>query len=90
MYLLNQDNARVSSGNYWTMSPVYFNDFQAGVFGYNASGRSINLGNTGTYYTDNSYGIRPSIALVAGLKYASGDGSTTTPYIVDYTSLNNP
>ena len=80
MYLLN-DNTRVSAYTYWVFSPlVYGNNYASSKYitttGYSSGGN-----------VDISNGVRPSVSLVAGIEYTSGDGSMTNPYVV---ATNNP
>ena len=62
---------------YWSLSPSYFNLNGATGFRVNSSGI---LNNNGVDY---SYGVRPSVSLAPGTKHSGGDGTETSPYIVE-------
>jgi hypothetical protein len=65
------------TGQYWwSLSPYYFNSSYAGVWGVSSDGY---LGNNFVYY---SYGVRPAVSLKPGTTYSSGNGSSTSPYVV--------
>ena len=76
MNLLNNNNARATGSNYWLSSPVYHN-------GYNSHSRYVSTsGSVNGWGVDSSYGVRPAISLKPGTVFTSGNGSTTSPYIV--------
>jgi hypothetical protein len=63
--------------SWWTLSPSYFNGSSAVVWSVGSNG--------GVYYNyamENSFGIRPSISLKPGTIYTSGNGSSSSPYVV--------
>ena len=77
MNLLNNANIRKTDQWYWLSSNFCFN------FG-NAYGRNIRAaGNMSGNIISDSFGVRPSISLIPGIEYNSGNGSMTNPYIVD-------
>ena len=61
---------------WWSLSPFYFSYFYANAFNLSSSGRL----NNGNVY--NSFGVRPAVSLAPGTSFASGDGSSDTPYKV--------
>ena len=61
---------------WWSLSPGYFYSSFAGEFYLYSSG---SLGNDGVGY---SHGVRPAVSLAPGTSFASGDGSSDTPYKV--------
>ena len=71
-----------NSGNdVWLGSPGYFStNGRAYVFGVNSRGGW-------TYnYVNNSgapYGVRPSVSLKPGTEFVSGDGSFTSPFVIE-------
>ena len=75
--LLNQNNARVSAGDYWLATPDYFNNDYA--YGRNV----LSTGNLYGYYVGRISCARPSVSLVPGTKYTGGTGSMNDPYIVE-------
>ena len=62
---------------YWSLSPNYFDSNYAIGF-YVASGGSL-----GNYRVYSSVGVRPSVSLAPGTKHSGGDGTETSPYIVE-------
>ena len=84
MYLLGNDNARKSGANQWLMSPEVFNYTYIGYIRHRLLG---DVGdNIWTAQSTRSFGVRPSVSLAANTMYVSGTGSTTDPYIVDFTA----
>ena len=76
MNILNNVNARKTGQDYWLASPVYFSD-------NTAQGRRVSTGgglNSIVVYL--SYGVRPAVSLIPGIKYSDGDGSMANPYII--------
>lgn len=63
---------------YWLMSPSYFYYSGARVRAVNGSGY-IDGNDVNASYV---MGIRPSISLRLGVEYLSGDGSSSSPYII--------
>ncbi|MDD5865963.1 MAG: hypothetical protein PUD07_05765 [bacterium] len=63
--------------NYLLGSPRYFNFFYAG-------GRSVSSsGSMGSSSMGASRGVRPSVSLKPGTRYISGNGSYTSPYLIE-------
>ena len=68
------------STNYWSLSPDGFNYYLAN--GFRVSNGYINYG-----IVNNAYGLRPAVSLKPGTEFESGgEGTTTKPYVVKYTS----
>ena len=61
----------------WSLSPSYFSNYYAGGFYLNSSGQLYD-----TYSVSSTYGVRPSVSLIPGTQIVSGDGTTTSPYIM--------
>ena len=69
-------NIRTTGQHYWLVSPYYF-------MNYGAIGSAVESnGNFGTERVNLVNGVRPSISLVPGIEYSSGDGSMANPYVV--------
>ena len=62
--------------NYWLGSPIGFYDFYAGGRGFVGTDRL-------SYRVSHSYGARPSVSLKPGTGYISGDGSYTSPFLIE-------
>jgi hypothetical protein len=62
---------------WWTLSPYSFDGSVARewLVGYN--------GHCGTGYVNDGGGVRPAISLKPGTTYSSGNGSTSSPYVVN-------
>ena len=66
-----------NNGQYvWLTSPGYFTDGDVRTWGVHASGFDIG-GVIG------SKGVRPSVSLKPGTEYVSGDGSFTSPFVIE-------
>ena len=72
-----------TGANYWTLSPY--------SIGRGTDSRIIsNNGSiTTSFQMDTSYGVRPVISLKPKTRFASGNGSTDNPYIIDYNEYYN-
>jgi len=84
-YYYNSNNtAVVLEDSWWTMTPATYGDTNSGseVFIVTNSKPSVNgyFGKINTF--NNGPGIRPVLSLKSCVKYASGDGSSSTPYEV--------
>ena len=75
--LLNQASARVTPHYFWFASPSSFIDGIARIRYDSPDGAIV-----GGYITY-TIGVRPVISLVSGTEYIKGNGSTTSPYIVN-------
>ena len=66
-----------NNGQYvWLASPSDFKD-------YNASVRVTYSGGLTVSFVDNSGGVRPSVSIQPGTSFSSGDGSFTSPFVID-------
>ena len=63
--------------NYWSLSPYYFSNYDAGEFGVNYSGDVY-----GGDVVGGSIGLRPVVSLRPGTPVVSGDGTVVDPYII--------
>ena len=80
--LIGNDATQNTGRTYWTISPISFDNYYAYVRNMFGQG-----GWCGWYYTNCSYGARPSISLKPGIKFVTGgDGSASNPYEVDMDS----
>ena len=61
---------------YWSLSPFLFNGFNAYESG---------VSNGGIYSGDvsDTYGLRPSVSLKPGMPVISGDGTVSSPYVIE-------
>ncbi len=75
-YLLNNQNILKTGKNYNLITPIVFNGSQASIYIINTSG---GLASKVIY----DYGVRPVISLKSGTVFTSGNGSMTSPYIVE-------
>ena len=58
--------------NYWSGSPFIYYDY-----------RSIHLTvNSYRNVADDTIGVRPAVSLKPGVRFASGDGTANTPYVI--------
>ena len=75
-----------STGNYmwWLMTPFLWNN--SGRAGVLLLDGQMYPGNLKAYYVHNASAVRPVISLKSCVKYLSGDGSATNPYIIEETS----
>ena len=66
-----------NNGQYvWLGSPNYFITYNARVRGVGTSGLDDNVVN-------DAGGVRPSVSIQPGTEYVSGDGSYTSPFVID-------
>ena len=75
MNLIGNSSIRSATTQYWLMSPLYVTLSRRIQNGWVDTALNYGMGE--------SYTLRPAISLVKGTNYTSGDGSTTSPYIVD-------
>lgn len=79
-------NEVVGSGvYYWLMSPGVFSIHTAYVYAMSSYGEPDHIP---TNYTSLAVGVRPAISLAPQVKFSAGNGSVSTPYIVDLTSVS--
>ncbi len=67
-----------TNGVWWSLSPRSFDSYNADAYGFNLR----SSGYLSNYRVYNSFGVRPAVSLAPGTSFASGDGSSDTPYIV--------
>ena len=72
----NQSYYLYTNSYYWTLSPSYFNDSNAGVFYVDLYG-SLNI--SWVYSPD---GVRPVINLKANVTISEGNGTSSNPYVI--------
>ena len=60
----------------WLVSPSHFYSFDANV-------RVTSSGGIGSSYVGYSWGVRPSVSIKPGTSISSGDGSYTSPFVID-------
>ncbi len=66
-----------SGQNYWTMTPNYIaSDWAINYVVSTSSSLSY-------YHIDYNYGVRPVITLKPDIEYKSGNGSVSTPYVIN-------
>ena len=66
-----------NNGQYvWLASPYYF-------FNYYARVRMSGSDGLTNYYVFFSGGVRPSVSIQPGTSFSSGDGSFTSPFVID-------
>ena len=75
--LLNNSNIRKTGKDYWLGSPGGFDIYDAFEL------RVITTGSYSHRYVGSTDGLRPSVSLVTGTEYTSGDGSMADPYVVE-------
>ena len=70
---------------WWLLSPYFWNESSALVFGVYGSSYSGSLnGNDG--YVNRTYGVRPAVSLKSCVKTSGGDGSASDPYTIKETT----
>ena len=81
MAALHDKSMRTSSNGFWTMSPNYHHERSSYYHLIRSDGsfNKINIHGDGQVL-----GVRPVISLKPKMRYSTGDGSTSNPYIVDF------
>ena len=83
-YYLNSANGSITGSTlWWSLSPYRWDGSGSGVWGVDGS---VNPGYLDFILVDNSFALRPTISLKSCTKWASGDGSSSNPYIIQETS----
>ena len=82
-YYYNSAN-KSSTGStwWWLLSPHFWDDRDAFVFGVDGSSSP---GRLDSYRVGSTYGVRPSVSLKSCVKTSGGDGSASTPYTIEET-----
>ena len=82
-YYYNSAN-KSSTGStwWWLLSPHFWDDRDAFVFGVDGSSSP---GRLSSYRVGSTYGVRPAISLKSCVKTSGGDGSASDPYTIKET-----
>ena len=80
-YYYNSAN-KSSTGStwWWLLSPHFWDDRDAFVFGVDGSSSP---GRLDSYRVGSTYGVRPSVSLKSCVKTSGGDGSASAPYTIE-------
>ena len=83
-YYYNSAN-KSSTGStwWWLLSPHFWDDRDAFVFGVDGSSSP---GRLASYRVGSTYGVRPAISLKSCVKYSTGNGSASDPYTIKETT----
>ena len=83
-YYYNSAN-KSSTGStwWWLLSPHFWDDRDAFVFGVDGSSSP---GRLSSYRVGSTYGVRPAISLKSCVKTSGGDGSANAPYTIEETT----
>ena len=83
-YYYNSAN-KSSTGStwWWLLSPHFWDDRDAFVFGVDGSSSP---GRLSSYRVGSTYGVRPAISLKSCVKTSGGDGSASAPYTIEETT----
>ena len=83
-YYYNSAN-KSSTGStwWWLLSPHFWDDRDAFVFGVDGSSSP---GRLDSYRVGSTYGVRPSVSLKSCVKTSGGDGSASAPYTIEETT----
>ena len=83
-YYYNSAN-KSSTGStwWWLLSPHFWDDRDAFVFGVDGSSSP---GRLDSYRVGSTYGVRPAISLKSCVKTSGGDGSASAPYTIEETT----
>ena len=85
-YYLNSANGSITDSTvWWLLSPSVWGGSIAGVFFVNGSS---NPGYLNYNDVDNTKAVRPVISLKSCIKYSTGNGTSETPYEIDYDNSN--
>ena len=79
-------NHYLYTGRYtWLSSPAFFSlhHYQGSSYYGRTAGKIAGGNSVGTGYISSSYGVRPSVSLKPGTEFASGDGSFTSPFVIE-------
>ena len=83
-YYLNSAGGSVTGSTYWwSLSPVYWNGSNSGVWYVRGS---VYPGRLGIYNVNYGHGVRPAISLKTCALWTSGNGAPETPYEISTTS----
>ena len=81
-YYNSANGSSTGSTWWWLLSPYFWDDRYAFVFGVDGSSSP---GRLASYRVGSTYGVRPAISLKSCVKYSTGNGSASDPYTIKET-----
>ena len=81
-YYNSANGSSTGSTWWWLLSPDFWDDRYAFVFGVDGSSSP---GRLASYRVGSTYGVRPAISLKSCVKYSTGNGSASDPYTIKET-----
>ena len=81
-YYNSANGSSTGSTWWWLLSPHFWDDRYAFVFGVDGSSSP---GRLASYRVGSTYGVRPAISLKSCVKYSTGNGSASDPYTIKET-----
>ena len=82
-YYNSANGSSTGSTWWWLLSPYFWDDRYAFVFGVDGSSSP---GRLASYRVGSTYGVRPAISLKSCVKYSTGNGSASDPYTIKETT----
>ena len=82
-YYNSANGSSTGSTWWWLLSPYFWDDRYAFVFGVDGSSSP---GRLASYRVGSTYGVRPAISLKSCVKTSGGDGSASAPYTIEETT----
>ena len=82
-YYNSANGSSTGSTWWWLLSPHFWDDRDAFVFGVDGSSSP---GRLSSYRVGSTYGVRPAISLKSCVKTSGGDGSASAPYTIEETT----
>ena len=82
-YYNSANGSSTGSTWWWLLSPYFWDDRYAFVFGVDGSSSP---GRLASYRVGSTYGVRPAISLKSCIKYSTGNGSASDPYTIKETA----
>ena len=82
-YYNSANGSSTGSTWWWLLSPHFWDDRDAFVFGVDGSSSP---GRLESYRVGSTYGVRPAISLKSCVKTSGGDGSASAPYTIEETT----
>ena len=79
-YYNSANGSSTGSTWWWLLSPHFWDDRDAFVFGVDGSSSP---GRLDSYRVGSTYGVRPAISLKSCVKTSGGDGSASAPYTIE-------
>ena len=83
-YYNSANGSSTGSTDWWLMSPDFWDDRDAFVFG--VYGGSSSPGRLDSYRVGSTYGVRPAVSLKSCTLYSTGNGSASDPYTIKETT----